>query len=203
VCDSGNGNVFAVSRLNENGDFDTSFGQDAYAGLTFQWIGSALYANSARLHVDEQDRILLGGYCQVGFCLARLLPNGRADALFAQQGVSVYKPDVGFEIQQQSADAFQVVDRNRMYLAGTCSRSATDRRACVTRHYIDTPPGERCSLDLDGDGEINAATDAVLWARVHLGIRGSALTQNAIGARAQRTTPDAILSHLGTHCGIR
>ncbi len=203
VCDSGNGNVFAISRLNENGDFDTSFGQDAYAGLSFQWIGSALFANFTRLHVDEQDRILLGGYCQVGFCLARGLPNGRADALFARQGVAAYKPDVGFEIWQQSAEALHVVDRNRLYLAGSCGRSATDRRACVTRHFIDTPPGERCSLDLDGDGEINAATDALLWARVHLGIRGTALTQNAVGARAQRTTPEAVLNHLGTHCGIR
>ncbi|TAG81639.1 MAG: hypothetical protein EAZ21_05475 [Betaproteobacteria bacterium] len=203
VCDSGNGNVFAISRLNENGDFDTSFGQDAYAGLSFQWIGSALFANFTRLYVDEQDRILLGGYCQVGFCLARALPNGRADALFARQGVALYKPDVGFEIWQQSAEALHVVDRNRLYLAGSCGRSAIDRRACVTRHFVDTPPGERCSLDLDGDGEINAATDALLWARVHLGIRGAALTQNAVGARAQRTTPDAIMNHLGTHCSIR
>lgn len=203
VCDSGNGNVFAVSRLNDNGDFDTSFGQDSFAGLSFQWLGDAIYALSASIRVDDQNRILMGGYCQVGFCAARMLPDGRADALFANRGFTSYKPDAAFTTQMQVANSFAVVDSNRFYLAGSCNRGTIDSRGCITRHYIDTPPGERCSLDLDGDGEISAATDALLWARVHLGIRGAALTQNAIGARAQRTTSEAILSHLGTHCGIR
>lgn len=202
-CNGANGGLFAVSRLTESGGFDPSFGQDSYNGLSYQWIDRELYVSAANVHVDQGDRILLGGFCQVGFCLARLLPNGRPDALFGDRGTWLYRPDVGAEMWQQYGSRMQLMDSNRLLFAGSCFRGSTDGRACVTRHFIDTPPGQRCSLDLDGDGEIHAATDAVLWARVHLGIRGSALTQGAIGSRAQRTTPEAVVTHLATHCGIR
>lgn len=202
-CNGANGGRFAASRLTESGNFDTAFGQDAFAGLSYQWIERDLYVGAAKVHIDETNRILLSGTCQLGFCLARMLPNGRADPLFGDRAVVIYKPDAGFEQWQQNANHMHILGSNRLLLVGECTRGSTDRRACVTRHYIDSPPGERCSLDLDGDGEINAATDALLWARVHLGIRGAALTQNAIGERAQRTSAGILLAHLATHCGIR
>jgi uncharacterized delta-60 repeat protein len=203
-CTSSAGaNRFAVSRLTSNGSFDLTFGVDNYAGLSFQWVDSDLYVGGTRMHVDDRQRIVLSGYCQIGFCLARMLASGQPDPLFGDRGVVLYKPEPSFSGFEQYAASSLVFDRNRILLGGSCARSSTDRRACVTRHYLDDPPGERCSLDLDGDGEILAATDGLLWARALLGIRGTALVANAIGSRAQRTSAAALDAHLSTHCGIR
>lgn len=56
--------------------------------------------------------------------------------------------------------------------------------------------------DLDGDGQTLAATDGVLLLRFMLGLRGTALVAGAVGAGATRTTPAAILSFIGSECGL-
>jgi alpha-tubulin suppressor-like RCC1 family protein len=60
----------------------------------------------------------------------------------------------------------------------------------------------KCSLDLDGDGQVLATTDAVLMARAALGYTGAALTSNALTPAAPRGTPADILSYLSASCGI-
>lgn len=60
----------------------------------------------------------------------------------------------------------------------------------------------KCSLDLDGDGEMLATTDAVLMARAALGYSGAALTTNALSASAPRRTPADVLSYLSSSCGF-
>ena len=55
-----------------------------------------------------------------------------------------------------------------------------------------------CSLDLDGNGSVDAATDGVLLLRALLGVRGSALTANALGVMATRTDPDVIAALVAT-----
>jgi alpha-tubulin suppressor-like RCC1 family protein len=66
-----------------------------------------------------------------------------------------------------------------------------------------TPIGVvKCSLDLDGDGEVLATTDAVLMARAALGYTGVALTTNALSASAPRRASLDLLSYLNASCGI-
>ncbi len=60
----------------------------------------------------------------------------------------------------------------------------------------------KCSLDLDGDGQVLATTDAVLMARAALGYNGTALTGNALGATAPRRSSADLLSYLSASCGI-
>ena len=68
---------------------------------------------------------------------------------------------------------------------------------------ITTPIGVvKCSLDLDGDGQVLATTDAVLMARAALGYSGAALTANAFAAAAPRRTSADVLSYLSASCGI-
>jgi len=47
---------------------------------------------------------------------------------------------------------------------------------------------------------VSATTDGVLLARAMLGLKGTALTQNATGAGATRTDPDAIRAFLVNRC---
>ena len=62
--------------------------------------------------------------------------------------------------------------------------------------------GVKCSLDLDGDGQVLATTDAVLMARAALGYSGAALTGGALAAAAPRRTSVDILSYLAESCGL-
>jgi hypothetical protein len=57
-----------------------------------------------------------------------------------------------------------------------------------------------CSLDIDGNGKLEGATDGLLIVRYLLGIRGAALVSGALGAGATRTLPADIESYLATPC---
>jgi Tol biopolymer transport system component len=52
--------------------------------------------------------------------------------------------------------------------------------------------GSRLALDIDGDDRVLPLTDLLMLTRYQLGIRGSALTQNALSATATRTSVSAI-----------
>ena len=60
----------------------------------------------------------------------------------------------------------------------------------------------KCSLDLDGDGQVLATTDAVLMARAALGYSGAALTINALASAAPRRTSVDLRSFLIGSCGM-
>ena len=55
-----------------------------------------------------------------------------------------------------------------------------------------------CSLDVDDNGQQDALTDGLLIIRHLFNLTGPALIQNALGANAQRNTPEQITSYLNT-----
>lgn len=56
-------------------------------------------------------------------------------------------------------------------------------------------PGAYALLDIDANGEKNAATDGLLVVRYQLGLRGPSLTDGAIGSNPNRT-PQQIEDYL-------
>jgi hypothetical protein len=48
--------------------------------------------------------------------------------------------------------------------------------------------GPACILDLDGNGEVDPLTDGVMLIRILSGLTGDAVTSNAIGPNASRST---------------
>jgi len=63
------------------------------------------------------------------------------------------------------------------------------------------PPSQLATLDIDGDGTVDALTDGLLVVRYLLGLRNSALVANAVNACATRDAT-AIQVHLATHSGL-
>ncbi len=55
-----------------------------------------------------------------------------------------------------------------------------------------------CSADIDGDGQVTALTDGLLNIRYLLGLRGKALTRNALGQNATQTNPHQIAAYLSS-----
>ena len=58
-----------------------------------------------------------------------------------------------------------------------------------------------CSMDLDGNGSVEALTDGLMMMRAFFGLTGAAVTQNALGAGATRTQWSDIRLYLNSNCG--
>jgi low density lipoprotein receptor-related protein 5/6 len=58
-----------------------------------------------------------------------------------------------------------------------------------------------CSMDVDGNGAIDALTDSMLVLRASMGLTGTAVTNGAIGAGATRSTWADIRAYLNANCG--
>jgi hypothetical protein len=60
-----------------------------------------------------------------------------------------------------------------------------------------------CSLDVDGDGKVLATTDALIHARVALGMKDAAVINGiTFAAHAARKTWPDIRAYLVNHCGM-
>ncbi len=64
------------------------------------------------------------------------------------------------------------------------------------------PMAEDLTLDLDGDGQVLATTDGLMLLRIALGIRGDAVTANAINPQGQRANWIAVRDYLNGTCGL-
>ena len=56
-----------------------------------------------------------------------------------------------------------------------------------------------CSLDVDGDGRVDALTDGLLILRAASGVTGLSLVRQAVSPNATRTDPDEILAFINSH----
>lgn len=75
--------------------------------------------------------------------------------------------------------------------------------AQAVRDFNATHADPLCSLDLDANGSVDAATDGVLLLRALLGFSGNALTAGALGASPGRSDPALIANLVATMAGNR
>lgn len=61
--------------------------------------------------------------------------------------------------------------------------------------------GPPCSVDIDGNGQVDALSDGLILLRAMFGQTGSSVTNNAIGSGAIRNTWALIRSYLNGNCG--
>lgn len=186
-----------AARLTTAGTLDTSFGHGIYAGTGYQLLtGLGALVEDIRMQ-DDGGLLFAHRQCGAQFCLQRMLPNGQGDPAFGSNGVAMS----AFQASGTVA-TLRLVPSNRVLVSAGCSQPP-NIVACVARVNLSPLPGERCSLDLDDDGQVKPATDGLMWLRVMLGIRGNAVTQSALGASAQRNTWPLIQTYLFNQCGIR
>ena len=72
--------------------------------------------------------------------------------------------------------------------------------ACFALFAIPATHAAVCSMDIDGNGRVEATTDGLLMTRYMLGMRGTALVSGALGAGASRTLPADIEAYLAMPC---
>ena len=63
------------------------------------------------------------------------------------------------------------------------------------------PLGSGCTLDADGNNNIDALTDGLVMLRAMFGLTGTTVTTGAVGANATRSTWAQIRTYLNGNCG--
>lgn len=148
--------------------------------------------------VMSDGGIVYAGYCNATLsllCLARLAPNGTLDTSFGVGG--------RYEYAGYSFPAFGVTNGvlaeaadGKILLGGGCAGS----RPCVYRFNDVVKFAPSCSLDIDGDGVINATTDGLILLRAMLGFSGTTALANAVGSGASRSTWPQVREYLFDQC---
>ena len=110
---------------------------------------------------------------------------------------------VGVQGYPSSYENILLDDSGRVLLSGRSNYSSTVGTIDFGRLQNDSSAASGCSMDIDGDGKVLATTDGVLLARAMLGLKGTALTANAIGAGATRTDAASIISFMVNRCNMR
>ena len=82
---------------------------------------------------------------------------------------------------------------------GTGSATFTMGSGSVTLFALWSTGG--CTLDVDGNGVIDALTDGLMLIRAQFGLTGSAVTSGAVAAGAARSTWAQIQPYLNANCG--
>ena len=198
---------FCILRFNANGAVDSGFGS---AGQVLTTVGN--YGNMAySIAVQPDGRIVVAGSCGNGgnnsaadICVQRFTPEGALDTTFNGTGY-VITPigSGGFYFLYSPKPAVALYVDGRIMVGSSCPGGSGDYDFCSVR-YDGGPFGYRaCSNDLDGDGRVLATTDALMLARVALGMTGGAVTAGiSFPVEASRTSWTAVRDYLVNQCGM-
>ncbi len=193
-----------AARYNTDGTLNTSFGSGGIR-VTSIGIGND-YVTAMTLQSD--DKLILAGHCavsgQLDFCAVRFTAAGALDTPFGTSGKLTTAISNG-ATPATSNDMLATIalqPDGKLHLAGNC-RSGTFDKFCVARYDGGPFSTPACSLDIDGDNQVLATTDALIDARIALGIRGDAVVAGiTFPINAQRKTWTQIRGHLVSMCGM-
>ena len=151
--------------------------------------------------IQPDGRIVVAGYCAIGgntlLCLLRLKTNGAPDASFGTAGVA--STLIG---QSSSATSVALQPDGKIVAAGSCSEGG-NFKFCLARFEGGPSGAQFCSLDIDGDGRVNATTDTLILNRIALGINTSAVLSGiSFPTNATRNTWPLIRDYLVSNCGM-
>lgn len=208
-CESGNKVYFCPIRLNSVGSLDTTFDGPAGNGNGKFLLAMTSFSDDAKtLHILPDGKLLLGGTCAQGsgdFCVARLHSDGTLDGSFdGPLGAGIGKAFYPIGSATDTLNATAVQTDGKLIMAGECYDSNSGKyQFCVARANGGPYAYRTCSLDIDGDNEVLATTDALITTRVALGVRGNAVINGiSFPANATRNTWPQIRDYLMSQCGM-
>ena len=128
---------FAVTRLNEDGSLDTSFGDNGTKVIAFDLGGTDEDDNLAFdldvatcVAIQSDGKIVVGGYAQrdssgnFDFAVARLNTDGSMDSSFSSDGKALVAFDYG-GAGDDRATGIAIQSDGRIVLVGTCQQDAS------------------------------------------------------------------------------
>ena len=197
----------AARLLPGNGALDPSFIGPAGSGdgrISFPiGLGNDLSRGTA---IQSDGKLILAGECTLTglnyFCTARLNGDGSLDSTFdGPSGNANGKMLLSVGTGNNRANAVAIQPDGKIVVVGYCGDSVNDD-FCVARLSGGPFGNKSCTMDIDGDGKLQALTDGLMITRAMLGMTGNAVITGAVGAGATRTTWTAIRDYLVTQCGM-
>lgn len=88
----------------------------------------------------------------------------------------------------------------KLVVVGACD-TGTKFQMCVARFEAASAAARNCTMDIDGDGKVLATTDALILARVSLGLSGAHVL-NGVSIVGTRNTWPLIRDYLVSQCGM-
>jgi len=198
----GCGTGFCALRMLADGSLDEEYGTAGLAAVTN--VAGTRTVSRALLQAD--GKLLLGGWCDNGttsvdFCVGRLHDTGQVDIRFGNGGMSSVPFATG--AWQDYLHGMLIGRDGKLIVAGNCEDSAfASYEACMTRLELGSLASRNCTLDLNADGRTDAMGDAIILARVLLGLTGAPVlagTPNAIAPSGQWLT---VRDRLFYQCGL-
>jgi uncharacterized delta-60 repeat protein len=199
-----NGNLDLQFQSPVNGDngkfaFPVGTGADVARAVTLQTDGKLIFAGRCQSLLGTDD-----------MCLVRLHADGAFDATF--DGGDALAPGNGKVFIAMTANGDVAYDAHLRYsgengnivIAGTCNNtvSGNSEEFCAAELIGGAHGAMRCSLDIDGNGAYEAATDGVIAARIALGFRGVGVIDGLSFVNAPRSSWAEIRDFLSSQCGL-
>jgi uncharacterized delta-60 repeat protein len=211
-CIDGKSNKWrsCVARLREDGALDERMASASGAYPALLASTNPLEQSGLSAVWPQSDgRWIVAGECYANFdnrsiCIARLSADDVAyDKTFGDAATLPNQTllQIGSNVTSDFADAVVQSD-GKLLVLGRCRASSTAKlTTCIARIHTGALAGRECSLDIDGDGRINALTDGLINTRIALGLTGNAVTNGVqFAANAQRTNWPSIRNYLVTRC---
>jgi uncharacterized delta-60 repeat protein len=178
--------IFCVARLNSDGSYDSSFGNTGVVAIN---AGGANESEVSTVLLQPDGKVLLTGTCRTAapsrlvFCLSRLNSDGALDTTFSADGTRLH---IINSLDDRNGWGVLAPD-GKIVMSGQCGTTTGNYEFCVARFRGGPYDAAACALNVDVNTVVNAVTDGLLITRYLLGFRGSALTDDAVGAGATRT----------------
>jgi uncharacterized delta-60 repeat protein len=136
------------------------------------------------------------------FCSARLTQNGVLDTSYGTGGRYEYSTLLSPWNLTGGAffhNATKEAPNGKVLVAGACNDGAANR-PCVLKLNGGPDTARTCTMDIDGDGAINATTDGLILLRAMLGFSGSAALSGTVAQGAVRSTWPQVRDYLFDQC---
>lgn len=196
-CIQSSASFFCASRYTVGGLPDTTFNA---TGIVLVATSGGNYGKAVAIQPD--GKILISGICITPslpeiLCVVRLNSDGSLDKSFKGGVASVQAGGSG-----EVANAVLIQPDGKIVLAGACN-NGSDLDFCALR-FEGGPFGyQNCKPDIDGDGAFLATTYALIYARVALGISGTAAINGiTFPTTATRNTWPLIRDYLVAQYGL-
>ena len=188
-------------RMLADGSVDTEYGAGGLATIPMTGNRSA-----RRVRLQPDGKAIIAGWCDKGvtnidFCVARLHDSGQLDTSFGTGG----QTSVSFASGswQDYLHAIAITRDGKILLSGNCEDGAAAQyEACMVRLDGGSSAARTCNLDLNFDGNTDAHGDALILARVLLGMTGPAVLAGTPGVVSPSAQWIALRDRLFYRCGL-
>ena len=191
---------------------DTAFGTSGYVtGVTLGATAMSVYGLAER----EDGSLIMVTQCMAsttpfqryGICLAAFAANGSPSPQFGGQSTRLLDteptPISGSSQASWLGTSAAITGDGKLMTAGSCFAGVSSPQSCIARLQLESTPGTRCTMDLDGSNTTGASSDGVLLMRMLLGLSGNAAITGALSSNASRLTWAGVRDYAGLHCRLR